>query len=73
MLRGIKADLRRYLRFESDDGNDWTPRELELAFEVKIGSAPDAIAPARVIDRVDVDPDDGAGRSSGTQERHGGT
>ena len=59
ILRGIKADLRRYLRFESDDGNDWTPRELELAFEVEIGSAPDAIALRGVIDRVDVDPDDG--------------
>ena len=59
ILRGIEADLRRYLRFESDDGNDWMPRELELAFEVEIGSAEDAIALRGVIDRVDVDPDDG--------------
>ena len=39
ILRGIEADLRRYLRFEADDGNDWMPTELELAFEVELGSA----------------------------------
>jgi RecB family exonuclease len=60
ILRGIEADLRRYLRFEADDGNDWTPRELEFAFEVEIGSGEDAIALRGVIDRVDVDPDGGS-------------
>src|ERR1700729_622356 len=59
ILRGIKADLRRYLRFESDDGNDWTPREVELAFEIELGTDENAVALRGVIDRVDVDPGDG--------------
>ena len=58
ILRGIAADLRRYLRFEADDGNDWIPTQFELKFEVEIGSGADAVALRGVIDRVDVDPDD---------------
>ena len=38
---------------------DWTPREVELAFEVELGSAENAVALRGVIDRVDVDPGDG--------------
>jgi RecB family exonuclease len=59
ILRGIEADLRRYLRFEAGDDSDWVPTELELQFEVEVGSGEHAIALRGVVDRVDVDPVNG--------------
>jgi RecB family exonuclease len=56
ILGGIEADLRRYLRFEAADGNDWTPTEFELEFEVEIGAGEDAIGLRGFVDRVDIDP-----------------
>ncbi len=56
ILRGIKADLRRYLRFESDDGNDWVPTELELEFTVELGAGEDPVDLYGFVDRVDVEP-----------------
>jgi len=60
-LRGIEADLRRYLAHEAADGIRWQPRGLELrfGFEEEEGSLPalllDGVRIRGVIDRVDVD------------------
>ncbi len=70
MLRGVEADLRRYLRHEALDGCEWKPRDLELKFgfddeepgglpalELRPRPPAPSGAPVRVrgvIDRVDV-------------------
>jgi RecB family exonuclease len=69
MLRGIVADLRRYLRAEAVDGGAWMPRELELRFgfgeseeerdslpPVILGAGEDRVVLRGMIDRIDVDP-----------------
>jgi RecB family exonuclease len=72
ILRGVEADLRRYLRHEALDGCDWTPMELELKFGFQ-DEDPDGVGalelipptsdvgdPVRVrgvIDRIDLGPD----------------
>jgi ATP-dependent helicase/DNAse subunit B len=69
VLRGIEADLRRYLRHEARDGCEWRPHELELRFGVpgEHGEEPplpcvelekdgERILLRGVIDRIDVDP-----------------
>jgi len=56
ILRGIEADLRRYLRFEAGDGCDWAPTQFELEFMVEIGAGDDAVGLRGFVDRVDVDP-----------------
>jgi ATP-dependent helicase/DNAse subunit B len=67
MLRGVAADLTRYLEREAAGGAGWEPRGLELRFGFtdEQGSLP--LLPLRrgderaflrgVIDRVDVDPE----------------
>jgi RecB family exonuclease len=35
LLRGIEADLRRYLRHAAFDGCDWTPHAVELRFGIE--------------------------------------
>jgi RecB family exonuclease len=72
ILRGVEADLRRYLRHEALDGCDWTPMDVELKFGFQdedpegppalelISPTPDLADPVRVrgvIDRIDVGPD----------------
>ena len=71
ILRGIEADLRRYLRFEAADGNDWAPTSLELEFEVEIGAGDDAVALRGVVDRVDLEP--GGGRRAIIRDYKSGT
>jgi hypothetical protein len=71
VLRGIEAELRRYLRYEAADGSDWAPLKAELRFGLDAGAESANALPAvelddgehqvllsGVIDRVDVDPDD---------------
>jgi len=68
VLRGIEADLRRYLRFEAGDGSEWIPMRMELRFgtegaplpAVTLGEGDDQVLLSGVIDRVDIEP--GAGR-----------
>ncbi len=68
MLRGIEADLRRYLRHEAADGCSWAPGALELRFgfdsaeagslpAVVLGEGDGQVRLRGVIDRVDVAPE----------------
>ena len=62
LLRGIEADLRRYLSHEAADGCDWQPAAVELRFgfaddqeslpALELG---DDVRVRGAIDRVDVD------------------
>jgi ATP-dependent helicase/DNAse subunit B len=73
LLRGIEADLRRYLRHEAVSGNGWTPTHVELRFGLgeeegerpglTLGNDEDGrgVILRGVIDRVDVEP--GSGRA----------
>ena len=65
MLRGVEADLRRYLRHEALDGCEWKPRDLELKFgfdeedpeglpALELGPPAAPVRVRGVIDRVDV-------------------
>jgi RecB family exonuclease len=65
MLRGVEADLRRYLRHEALDGCEWKPRDLELKFgfdeedpeglpALELGPPAVRVRVRGVIDRVDV-------------------
>ena len=66
VLRGIEADLRRYLEQEARDGCVWEPSGLELRFGfageerslplLELGGDHDRVLLRGVIDRVDVDP-----------------
>ncbi len=71
VLRGIEADLRRYLRAEASDGCTWPPLATELRFgldgdidgalpAVELGGPDQSLLLSGIVDRVDVDPDDGA-------------
>jgi PD-(D/E)XK nuclease superfamily len=63
LLRGIEADLRRYLRHEAADGCDWRPAGLEVRFGFEgeeADSLPaldlgEGVSVRGAIDRVDVD------------------
>jgi RecB family exonuclease len=64
LLRGIEADLRRYLHHEAADGCDWNPVALELrfGFEGETDSLPpldlgEGVRVRGAIDRIDVDPE----------------
>jgi len=69
ILRGIQAELLRYLRFEASGGSDWTPVWTELEFGRRPHD-PEAFAAVElvagnerallngVVDRVDADPRD---------------
>jgi RecB family exonuclease len=72
VLRGVEADLRRYLRHEAADGCDWVPRDVELRFGfedeypeeslpplVLGGAGEEAVMVRGVIDRLDVAADGG--------------
>lgn len=69
VLRGIEAELRRYLLFEAADGADWRPLKIELRFgldtstegslpPVELSDGEHTVLLSGVIDRVDVDPSD---------------
>jgi ATP-dependent helicase/DNAse subunit B len=69
IVRGIEAQLRRYLRHEAADACDWVPLRTELRFGLD-GDAEGAMPPAAlddgetrvllsgIVDRVDADPRD---------------
>jgi len=54
ILRGIEADLKRFLRYEADDASGWTPREFELEFETELRSGDQTVGFRGTIDRIDV-------------------
>jgi hypothetical protein len=69
ILRGIEADLRRYLRHEARGGCGWTPQALELRFGMggeddgepgvpglELRDGDERVLLRGVIDRVDVEP-----------------
>jgi ATP-dependent helicase/DNAse subunit B len=64
MLRGVEADLRRYLAHEAADDSGWIPAHLELRFgtgedalaAVAIGEGEEQVMLSGVVDRVDVEP-----------------
>jgi RecB family exonuclease len=69
ILRGIEAELRRYLRYEAGDGSDWEPVRTELRFgldlesdgafsPVELDDGRDRVLLSGVVDRVDADPSD---------------
>jgi ATP-dependent helicase/DNAse subunit B len=70
MLRGIEADLRRYLRHEAADESPWIPERTELRFgtdgdalpAVALGEGQQQVMLSGVVDRVDVEPG-GGGRA----------
>jgi PD-(D/E)XK nuclease superfamily len=69
ILRGIEAELLRYLRHEAEDGCEWPPAVTELRFGLD-GESEDAVPPVKlssggehallygIVDRVDADPRD---------------
>ncbi len=67
MLRGIEADLRRYLRHEAADESAWIPMRMELHFgtdhdalaPVALGEGEDQVMLSGVVDRIDVEPGTG--------------
>ena len=69
ILRGIEAELLRYLRIEAADGSGWSPIVTELRFGLDPGSeeamppvelddGSDRVLLSGIIDRVDADPGD---------------
>jgi hypothetical protein len=69
ILRGVEAELRRYLRHEAADGREWVPLRTELRFgldadvegampPVALDDGRDRILLGGIVDRVDADPDD---------------
>jgi hypothetical protein len=69
ILWGIEAELRRYLRHEAGDGNDWQPIRTELRFgldlasdgafgPVELDDGRDRVLLSGVVDRVDADRSD---------------
>jgi ATP-dependent helicase/DNAse subunit B len=54
ILRGIEADLKRFLRYEAQDVTEWTPREFELAFETVLGAGEETVGFRGTIDRIDI-------------------
>ncbi|HLI59434.1 MAG TPA: PD-(D/E)XK nuclease family protein [Solirubrobacteraceae bacterium] len=74
-LRGVQADVERYLAHEAANGSGWAPLALEWRFGFEdgapslpplvLGSGEDEVRVRGVIDRVDVEPggDAGGGRA----------
>ena len=72
ILRGIEAELLRYLRHEAGDGAEWPPLVTELRFGLGGAADADAMPPVElvsggerallggIVDRVDADPHDGS-------------
>jgi ATP-dependent helicase/DNAse subunit B len=69
ILRGIEAELRRYLRYEASDNCDWRPIRSELRFgldasvegsvgALELDDGEDQILVSGVIDRFDRNPAD---------------
>ncbi len=69
-LRGVQADVERYLDHEAARGSGWTPRALEWRFGFEsedgsslpalvLGTGEDEIRVRGVVDRVDVEPGEG--------------
>ncbi|HET9124940.1 MAG TPA: PD-(D/E)XK nuclease family protein [Solirubrobacteraceae bacterium] len=70
-LRGVQADVERYLEHEADRGSGWTPHALEWRFGFEsedgsslpalvLGAGEDEVRVRGVVDRVDVEPGNGA-------------
>ncbi len=70
-LRGIQADVDRYLVHEATRGSGWSPHALEWRFGFEsedgsslpalvLGAGEDEVRVRGVVDRVDVEPCDGA-------------
>jgi hypothetical protein len=66
-LRGVQADVERYLGHEAARGSGWTPRALEWRFGFEsedgsslpalvLGTGEDEVRVRGVVDRVDVEP-----------------
>lgn len=66
IVRGIEAELRRYLRHESSDGCEWAPLRTELRFgldadvegampPVRLSDGSDAVLLSGIVDRIDGD------------------
>jgi ATP-dependent helicase/DNAse subunit B len=66
-LRGVQADLERYLEHEADRGSGWAPHALEWRFGFEsedgaslpalvLGTGEDEVRVRGVIDRVDLEP-----------------
>jgi ATP-dependent helicase/DNAse subunit B len=66
-LRGVQADVERYLDHEAARGSGWTPRALEWRFgfaeedgsslpALVLGTGEDEVRVRGVVDRVDVEP-----------------
>ncbi len=69
ILRGIEAELRRYLRHEAAQGGGLTPAVMELRFgmdgdadgampAVELASGEERVLLHGIVDRIDVDPRD---------------
>ncbi|HET9094393.1 MAG TPA: PD-(D/E)XK nuclease family protein [Solirubrobacteraceae bacterium] len=69
VLRGIEAELRRYLRHEAAQGGGWMPAVTELRFgmdgdvegalpAVELVSGAERVLLHGIVDRIDVDPRD---------------
>ena len=69
ILRGIEAELRRYLRHEAADGSEWPPLITELRFgldregegavpPVELDDGRERALLSGIVDRVDADPRD---------------
>jgi ATP-dependent helicase/DNAse subunit B len=69
IVRGIEAELRRYLRHEAADGCDWAPLRTELRFgldgedegaipAVELDDGRDRVLVSGIVDRIDADPRD---------------
>jgi ATP-dependent helicase/DNAse subunit B len=79
LLRGVAADLRRYLRHEAAADLGWEPRFLELRFglgegegelpAVELGEGEQRVRLSGVIDRVDIEPRRTVAESSGVGAR----
>ena len=54
ILRGIEADLLRFLRYEVDDASSWTPSEFELDFVTELRSGGETVGLRGTIDRIDI-------------------
>lgn len=78
MLRGVEADLRRYLRSEAAGDLRWEPRLLELRFGlgegeddlpgIELGEGTERVRLSGVIDRVDVEPRRGGTEPAGDDD-----
>jgi ATP-dependent helicase/DNAse subunit B len=77
-LRGVQADVERYLDHEAARGSGWTPRALEWRFGFEsedgsslpplvLGTGEDEVRVRGVVDRVDVEPQSAAPGAAGAR------